>query len=102
MLLTLQSHQVEAVHAGPSALQKLDAFVPQIVLLDIGLPGWDGIEVDRRIRQTPVGKSMELVAVTGWGQEDRRRTTEAGFNHHPKPIASEELFGLLQRTQPKE
>lgn len=100
MLLTLDGHTVEIAHDGPSALRRLEQFEPQIVLLDIGLPGWDGIEVARRIRDLPIGKSVRLVAVTGWGQEeDRRRTEEAGFDHHlTKPVAAEELVALIQHT----
>ena len=68
-----------------------------MVLLDIGLPGMDGYEVARRLRQQPGCRSMLLVAVTGWGQEeDRRRSHEAGFDRHlVKPVEPKDLTDLL-------
>jgi CheY-like chemotaxis protein len=68
-----------------------------VVFLDIGMPGMDGYEVARRLRQTPgLGKTV-LAALTGWGQqEDRRRTAEAGFDHHlVKPPEPQLLESLL-------
>ena len=53
-----------------------------MVLLGIGMPGIDGYEVARRIRNPPEGRDAMLIALTGWGQEDWRRTSQAGFNHH--------------------
>jgi CheY-like chemotaxis protein len=68
-----------------------------VVLLDIGLPGMNGYEVCRRIRQAPWGKNMILVALTGWGQEeDRNRSREAGFNAHVvKPVDHDELVKII-------
>lgn len=68
-----------------------------MVLLDIGLPGLDGHEVCRRIREQTWGKGMVLIAVTGWGQgEDKRRSREAGFNFHMvKPVDPSSLEKLL-------
>jgi CheY-like chemotaxis protein len=67
------------------------------VLLDIGLPVLNGLEVCRRIRQQPWGKGMILIALTGWGQEeDRRRSQEAGFDGHlVKPVDHPHLLSLL-------
>ena len=72
-------------------------FRPDVILLDIGLPELNGYDVARRIREQPWGKSMVLVALTGWGQEeDRRRSQEAGFNHHlTKPVDPAALKKLL-------
>jgi CheY-like chemotaxis protein len=71
---------VEVVHDGPAALALFESLGPNVVLLDIGLPGMDGYEVARRIRVLPNAGSVRLVAVTGWGQEnDRRRALDAGF-----------------------
>jgi len=71
--------------------------VPDIALLDIGMPLLDGYEVARRIRAETWGKSVTLVALTGWGQEsDRRRSQEAGFDTHlVKPLDPERLSALL-------
>ena len=68
-----------------------------MVFLDIGMPGMDGYEVARRLRQQPGPEQPVLVAVTGWGQqEDRRRTAEAGFDHHlVKPVEPKALDDLL-------
>ena len=72
-------------------------FLPDLVLLDIGLPGMSGLEVARHIRKQPSLKHAVLTALTGWGsEEDRRRSHEAGFDHHlVKPIDSESLEKLL-------
>ena len=63
-------------------------FAPDVLLLDLGMPGLNGFEIARRIRQQPWGQALTLIALTGWGQEqDRRRTKEAGFNAHlTKPV----------------
>ena len=86
-------HEVRAVHDGPAALAAVEALRPDVVLLDIGMPGMSGYEVARRLRERPGGAALRLVALTGWGAEDdRRRTREAGFDHHlVKPVAPAEL-----------
>jgi CheY-like chemotaxis protein len=73
---------------GFVALDRAPAFGPEVAVLDIGMPGLDGYELARRIRAQPWGRSMVLVALTGWGQEaDRRRSREAGFDSHwVKPL----------------
>jgi CheY-like chemotaxis protein len=90
-------HQVEVAHDGPSALETAQRFVPDLVLLDIGLPRMDGYEVARRLRETQGNDGPTLVAVTGFCQEeDRRRSEEAGFNDHVvKPIDLDTLKKLL-------
>ncbi len=72
---------------------------PQYVLLDIGLPGMDGHEVARRLRQEEYGRDAVLIAITGYGQEeDKRRSKEAGFDHHlTKPIDHDALITLLSQ-----
>jgi PAS domain S-box-containing protein len=99
LLARLLTCTVDVVHDGPAALKYLDQQVPHAVLLDIGLPGLDGYEVARRIRQLPIGRKLLLVALTGYGQEDdRRRTREAGFDHHfVKPVDTTELLQVLTR-----
>jgi len=68
------------------------------VLLDIGMPGLDGIETGRRIREQPWGKDIMLIALSGWGQErDKRESQAAGFNHHlVKPVDIGELESVLE------
>jgi CheY-like chemotaxis protein len=75
-------------------------FRPDMIFLDIGMPGMDGYEVARRVRQTPELANTVLVALTGWGQDEhRRRTAEAGFDYHlvkpPEPKAVESLLADL-------
>ena len=88
MLLELNRHTVRTAHDGPAALRLLDDFEPEVVLLDLGMPGMSGIDLARRMRIERRLDDVVLVAVTGWGQdEDRRRTREAGFDHHlTKPV----------------
>jgi PAS domain S-box-containing protein len=79
----LEGHEVQVAHDGPSALQAALDLRPQVVLLDIGLPGWDGYEVARRIRLEPMLDGVVLVAMTGYGRDsDRQLASEAGFDHH--------------------
>ena len=82
---------------GPAALDAFAAYQPEVVLLDIGMPGMDGFEVARRIRQRPESQDVTLIALTGWGQEkDRRNSEAAGFDHHlVKPVDIDALQGLL-------
>ncbi len=97
MLLRLKGHEVRVVHNGPAALELVGEYRPEQVFLDIGMPGMDGYEVARRLRQFPGLEKIRLAAITGWGQqEDRRRTAEAGFDHHlVKPVELSALEGLL-------
>jgi PAS domain S-box-containing protein len=97
ILLQLGGHETEQAHDGYEALEAAKRFRPDVVLLDIGLPGLNGYEVCRRLRQQPWGASLILVALTGWGQEeDRQRSREAGFNAHMvKPVDHETLTKLL-------
>jgi PAS domain S-box-containing protein len=97
MLLRLQGHEVRIAHDGATALEAAKEFVPALVFLDIGMPGMDGYEVARRLRQHPSLVNVVLAALTGWGQqEDRRRTTEAGFNYHlVKPAELKALDDVL-------
>jgi CheY-like chemotaxis protein len=87
---------------GPTALDELLTYRPSVVLLDIGMPGMDGLEVARRARQLREGRDLTLIALTGWGQEaDRRRSREAGIDYHlVKPVDLEELGRLLAALAP--
>jgi signal transduction histidine kinase/CheY-like chemotaxis protein len=94
-LLAARAHQVSTKYDGESSLEEARHFQPDVVLLDIGLPGMSGHEVARRLRNG--NESPILIAVTGYGQsEDRRLTSEAGFDFHlVKPIEFSELERLL-------
>jgi PAS domain S-box-containing protein len=95
-LLRLDGHDVKAVYDGPSALSCATEFQPEAVLLDIGLPGMDGYEVARRLRET-LGDDVLIVALTGYGQdEDRRRSAEAKIDHHVlKPVRVDLIAELM-------
>ena len=84
-------------HSGPAALEITKGYAPDVVFLDIGMPGMDGYEVARRLKQQPGLENVVLAALTGWGQqEDRRRTAEAGFDYHlVKPPEPKALTSLL-------
>ncbi len=98
-LLKALGNEVRITYDGPSALEEAATFRPNVVLLDIGLPGMSGYDVARRMRQMPEVKDAVLIAQTGWGQdEDRRLSEEAGFNAHlVKPLDATELRRLLAK-----
>ena len=100
LLSRLMGQEVRVAHDGPAALEVAGAFRPELVLLDIGMPGMDGHEVARRLRGRPEFERTMLVALTGWGQEaDRRRSREAGFDHHlVKPVDPGALRELLDES----
>jgi CheY-like chemotaxis protein len=100
MLLELSGNRTESAFDGLGAIEAAARFQPDVILLDIGLPGLNGYEVARRMRAEPWGKKLKLVAVTGWGQaEDRERSREAGFDAHlVKPIDHAALMKLLADT----
>lgn len=97
MMLRLMGSEVRTAYDGEQAVQDAGEFRPEVVLLDIGLPRLNGYEACRRIREQAWGKSMVLIAVTGWGQEeDKRKTKEAGFDQHlVKPVDPGGLIKLL-------
>jgi CheY-like chemotaxis protein len=100
VLLRLQGHEVEVAHDGYCALEIAAKFEPEVVLLDIGLPGLNGYDVAKQLRQMKLRRPQCLIAMTGYGSdEDRQRTEEAGFDHHiVKPIEPAELNKLLARS----
>ncbi len=105
MWLRLQGYEVRVAHDGSTALEIATTFRPDLIFLDIGMPGMDGYEVARRVRETPGLERTILTALTGWGQqEDRRRTSEAGFDHHlvkpPEPKAVESVLAELKKRGP--
>jgi len=97
LLLKAEGHDVRTVDDGPTAVQAALDYRPDVALLDIGLPGLNGYEVAKRIRQHPVLKDIVLIALTGYGQDsDRQASMQAGFNHHlVKPARLAELLQIL-------
>jgi PAS domain S-box-containing protein len=96
-LLEMSGHTIRVANDGHQAIEMAQAFQPQVVFLDIGLPGMNGYEVARRLRETPGMERAILVALTGWGaREDRERSSEAGFDHHlTKPADMSAVENLL-------
>ncbi len=97
MLLEASGHDVRTAHDGPTALEAALDYRPDVALMDIGLPGLDGFEVAKRMRQQPILQKAVLVAMTGYGTEsDRQRSQEAGFDHHlVKPVRFEKVQEIL-------
>jgi len=96
-LLGLTGHTTAIAYDGLEAVETAETFMPEAVLLDIGLPKLNGFDVCRKIREQPWGKTMMIVALTGWGQEeDRLKSKEAGFDGHlVKPVDIDNLMKLL-------
>ena len=97
-LLKIWGHDVRLAHDGPGAVTAAREYKPEVVLLDIGLPGMDGFAVAAELRKQNLGGRM-LVALTGYGeQQDKDRAQKAGFDHHlTKPIDPDTLQKLLAR-----
>jgi signal transduction histidine kinase len=96
-LLALEGHETHVAHDGPSAVDAARSLSPDVAILDIGLPGFDGFEVARRLRAEPGLRGLLLVALSGWVQpDDRARSREAGFDHHlAKPVQLKSLELVL-------
>ena len=96
-MLDLMGHSCTVVHEGALALAVARALKPDVVLLDIGMPGMDGYEVCRQLKQMPEMQKKTVIAQTGWGQEsDRQKAFAAGFDHHiTKPVSLDLLTQLL-------
>jgi PAS domain S-box-containing protein len=99
-MIELWGHQVQVAFDGFAALGVAEAFEPELIVSDLGLPGMDGYELARRMRAQPVFGKVVLVALSGYGrEEDKRRALEAGFDHHQvKPLDTAWLFSLLGRV----
>ncbi|HWC73255.1 MAG TPA: response regulator [Gemmatimonadales bacterium] len=101
LMLTEWGQETRLAHDGPTALQVAAEFRPDVVLLDIGLPKLHGYEVARQIRHQPWGRSVMLIAVTGWGAERDRHSEAAGIDHRLlKPVDPAVLRDLLARAGP--
>ncbi|CAH0348297.1 response regulator [Aquabacterium sp. CECT 9606] len=101
MFLALVGHDVKTAGDGPQALSCAPAFQPDVVVLDIGLPGLDGYEVARRLRQLPQTQQALIIALTGYGQQsDQAQAREAGFDEHlVKPADPEALIKVIAKRQ---
>jgi PAS domain S-box-containing protein len=97
ILLQVSGHEMRTAYDGPAALDAALQFRPEVVLLDIGLPGLSGLDVARRIRKLAALENVVLVAMTGYGQAtDREQSQEAGFDHHlVKPADFDEVQRIL-------
>ncbi len=83
MMLKVMGHETRAAYDGLEALEVAAEFTPELVILDLGMPRLNGYDTARRMREEPWGKSIMLVALSGWGQEeDRRKSQAAGFDAH--------------------
>ena len=104
LLLELQGHEVHVAHSGQAALTLAAEYRPDVILLDIGMPGMNGYEVARHVRAQETFADTLLVAVTGYGRaSDVKQTESAGFDHHlVKPIDYEKLEALLAARSSKQ
>jgi signal transduction histidine kinase/ActR/RegA family two-component response regulator len=103
-LLEIDGFDAHAVYDGASAIQLAAELAPDMIIMDLGMPGMDGYETARAIRQRAGAERILMVALTGWGQNDaRRRTDEAGFDYHlVKPVELEQLVRLAGARQNRE
>jgi CheY-like chemotaxis protein len=102
MILKLNGHEVSVAHSGEEALRLARAAPPEVMILDIGMPGLSGYEVAAAVRREPWGAGILLLAITGWGQAgDKERARAAGFDHHlTKPVDLEQVERLLLEFRP--
>ena len=100
VLLQLEGHEVQTATDGGEAVDRAELFRPEVVLMDLEMPGIDGLEASRRIRARPWGSTVLIAAVTGWGRDvDRRRAQEAGVDFHfLKPVDTTALLGVVARS----
>jgi PAS domain S-box-containing protein len=98
LFLSILGNTAQALYDGASLLKTAPEFAPDVILLDLGLPGLDGYEIAGRVRAEPWGRAVRLCALTGWGQDEaRRRTREAGFDaHFVKPVDAVALMEAIE------
>jgi len=104
LLLRLYGHEVQVARTGPTALEMASASRPDLVLLDIGLPGMDGYQVAKHLREKPEFKDVMLCALTGFtpSEADRHRQQKTGFNHYyVKPLDMAKLLELFKMVGPQ-
>jgi CheY-like chemotaxis protein len=102
IVLRVAGHEVQIAHDGPSTLEIATAFRPDVIFLDVGLPGMDGFETARQLRQVAGLDKVVLVALTGYGrEEDRRRAGEVGIDHFlVKPTPPKLLTDIVRQIRP--
>ncbi len=100
MLLRMDGHDVAVVHDGQAALAAFAEMRPELAFIDIGMPKVNGYDVARRVRRAADGRTVTLIALTGWGQDsDKVKALAAGFDHHfTKPVSPEAIGTLLARA----
>jgi CheY-like chemotaxis protein len=101
LMLEQAQYATSKAFDGPSALAAVESWTPDVVILDIGLPGMSGYDVARELRRSERCERLELIALTGWGShEDRQRAFDAGFDVHlTKPVDAEKLYGALAQLE---
>jgi two-component system, sensor histidine kinase len=99
-LLKLLGNDIRIAHDGPAAITEALAFRPEFILLDIGLPGMDGFQIARAMRERADTAGALLIALTGYGQaSDRQRSHEAGFDHHfVKPVSFDDIDRVIAQA----
>ena len=100
MLLEASGQEARCAYDGSNALEVAEAFHPEVVLLDIGMPLMDGYQVVRELRNRNLAPRPKIAALTGWGQDsDKKKAVAAGFDHHfTKPVAADELLAFLNEA----
>ena len=104
MLLRLYGHEVQVARTGPTALEMASASRPDVVLLDIGLPGMDGYQVAKHLRERPEFKDVMMCALTGYtpSEADRHVSRKSGFDHYfVKPVSLAKLNDLFKTVRPR-
>ena len=98
MMLELSGNEVVTAYDGLEAVERAGLFLPEIILMDVGMPRLNGLDATRRIRAEEWGRNMTIIALTGWGQEsDKERSREAGCDGHlVKPVSLPDLEKLLK------
>jgi CheY-like chemotaxis protein len=98
MLVQVMGHEAATAHDGMAAIEAVDRFRPDLILLDIGLPKLDGFEVAEQLRARPDGDALFLVAITGWARdEEKQRAKSVGFDEHmTKPVDPNRLETLIR------
>ena len=101
LLLDLPDHRVHTAADGEEAVRRAESLRPDVILMDIGLPGMDGYQACAAIRAQPWSRRAIILAITGWGQEeDRRRSLEAGFDEHlVKPVDSAAILRAVREAR---
>jgi CheY-like chemotaxis protein len=101
LLLDVLGHETRVAYTGPEGVASAHDFLPDVVICDIGLPGFSGWEVARQVHEDPATAATRLVAFTGYDtHEDRRRSAEAGFEgHYAKPVEANDILSVLTRKR---